>query len=335
MDAVVLETFDQPPSVTRVPDPTVDSNSVVVGVAYSSLNNRDRVIAGGEYGSTISLPYVLGSDVAGRVRRVGSDVEGVDVGDRVVRYPVVPCGSCAACRSGDEFCYEYTILDDGLAERVVVDPDRLVAVPDDVSLRTAACLPVAYLTAWRMLGTRGDLREGESILVLGASGGVGVAIVQLAAALGANVIAVTSRDDYRDRLSELGARYVVDRTAESFEERARSATGGQGASMVVDPVGEATLPTSVESVANGGRVLCCGRTTGQFPRLDLKALFHKQIDVRGSSMGSRREFESLREFVSANGIEAPTSHVLPLAEAPRGFELLAEGDSFGKVLVEC
>lgn len=333
MDAAILTAFGDAPSVQSVDDPDAGPTEAVVDVEYCSLNNRDRVICRGEYDG-VSLPYVLGSDVAGRVADVGAEVETVTPGDRVVRFPVVGCGSCRHCRAGEvSTCPSFRVLDDGLAERVAVAEERLVTVPDDVSLEAAACLPVAYLTAWRMLQSRGGLRGGESVLVLGGSGGVGVAAVQLASAFGAEVIAVSSTPEYCDRLADLGADSTVNRTASNFAERTREITDGRGVDLTIDHVGEATVPDSVAATANGGRVVLCGRTTGQFPQVDLHELFHRQLDLRGSTLGTLDEFRNLVSFVDRQSIVPPVDRTLALGDVSAGFEALREGDTFGKVVV--
>lgn len=334
MDAVILNEFGNTPEVGTADTPTPGPDEVVVDVAYCSLNNRDRVIRRGDYDG-ISLPYVLGTDVAGRVAEVGADVDAVREGDRVVRYPLVGCGSCRHCRAGEvSVCESFDVLGGGLAEFVAVDADRLVAVPDGVSLRDAACLPVAYLTAWRMLQTRGRLRGGESVLVLGGSGGVGVASVQLASAMGAEVLAVSSSEAYCERLEDLGAAHTVNRTTEDFVDRTRELTGGRGAELTVDHVGEATVPDSIAATANAGRVVLCGRTTGQFPRVDVHELFHRQLDLRGSTLGTNNEFRDLVSFVDRESLSVPVDRTVPLEDVAEGFAVLRAGDAFGKVLVE-
>jgi NADPH2:quinone reductase len=333
MDAVVLSEFGSDPELRTVDEPEREPNDALIAVEYCSLNNRDRVISSGQYGGVL-LPYVLGSDIAGRVLEVGETVDRFEPGDRVVRYPLVSCGFCRHCRAGEvSTCEEFGVLDGGLAERAAVDEERLVAVPDDVSLEDAACLPVAYLTAWRMLQMRGELRAGESVLVLGGSGGVGVAAVQLANAMSATVIAVSSTPEYCDRLETLGATHAVNRNETDFVDRARELTDGRGVDITIDHVGEATIPDSIAATANGGRIVLCGRTTGQLPQVDIHELFHRQLDLRGSTLGTPNEFRDLVAFLDGQTITPPVDRTIPLADVADGFEVLRDGDAFGKILV--
>lgn len=333
MDAVVLDEFGREPDLRTVDEPELGPNDALITVEYCSLNNRDRVICSGQYGG-ISLPYVLGSDVAGRVVDVGDAVKQVQPDDRVVRYPLVSCGSCRHCRAGEvSTCEEFGVLDSGLAEQVAVAEEQLVAVPDDVSLQDAACLPVAYLTAWRMLQTRGELRAAESVLVLGGSGGVGVAAIQLASAMGATVTAVSSTPEYCARLDALGATHTVNRTATDFVDRVRELTDGRGVDLTIDHVGEATIPDSIAATANGGRVVLCGRTTGQLPQVDIHELFNRQLDLRGSTLGTPNEFRDLVEFLDRRSITPPVDRTIPLTDVADGFAALRKGDAFGKLLV--
>ncbi|AEN07571.1 NADPH:quinone reductase (plasmid) [halophilic archaeon DL31] len=333
MDAVVLDEYGSDPELRTVDEPELKPNEALISVEYCSLNNRDRVICSGQYGG-ISLPYVLGSDLAGRVIEVGEAVDQFDPGDRVVRYPLVSCGSCRHCRAGEvSTCEEFGVLDGGLAERAAVDEERLVALPNDVSLKDASCLPVAYLTAWRMLWTRGALRAGESALVIGGSGGVGVAAVQLASAMGATVTAVSSTPEYCDRLETLGATHAVNRHETDFADRAQELTDGRGVDLTIDHVGEATIPDSIAATANGGRVVLCGRTTGQLPQVDIHELFHRQLDLRGSTLGTPTEFCDLVMFLDEQTISPPVDRTIPLMDVVNGFEVLREGEAFGKILV--
>jgi len=313
----VAQSADDPLSGLEVgqrPEPEVPDGWARVHVRAASLNHHDLWSLKGVGLAADRLPMVLGCDAAGVT----------DDGAEVVVHALVGDPE----RGGDE------TLDPGrsilselhqgtLAEQVVVPRRNLVPKPADLSFEQAACLPTAWLTAYRMLFTQSGLRPGDRVLVQGAGGGVATAAITLARAAGMVVLA-TSRDaDRRERALQIGAHEV-------YETGARLPAR---VDAVIETVGKATWSHSMRALRPGGTLVVSGATTGADPGADLNRLFFLQLRVVGSTMGTRAELEQLLSFCVATGVRPLIDDVLPLAEARRGFERLAAGDLFGKLVL--
>jgi NADPH:quinone reductase-like Zn-dependent oxidoreductase len=298
-----------PLSVLQIGDaaePAPRDGWAVVEVRASALNHHDLWSLRGVGLREEQLPMILGCDAAG----IGPD------GAEVVVYPVVHT------EKGD-----FSILSEyypgTVAERVAVPAHNLVAKPAELTFAEAACLPTAWLTAYRMLTTKGRLTEGGAVLVQGAGGGVATAAVLLGTALGARVYA-TSRDAAkRERIAALGASAV--------EPGARLP---ERVDVVVETVGEATFEHSMKSAKAGGRIVVSGATSGYQPRLNLRRVFALQLEVLGTSMGTPEELADLMALLARTGIRPVIDSVVPFAEARKAFELLHSGDVFGKVVID-
>jgi NADPH:quinone reductase-like Zn-dependent oxidoreductase len=298
-----------PLSVLQIGDaaePAPRDGWAVVEVRASALNHHDLWSLRGVGLREEQLPMILGCDAAG----IGPD------GAEVVVYPVVHT------EKGD-----FSILSEyypgTVAERVAVPAHNLVAKPAELTFAEAACLPTAWLTAYRMLTTKGRLTEGGAVLVQGAGGGVATAAVLLGTALGARVYA-TSRDAAkRERIAALGA--------SAFEPGARLP---ERVDVVVETVGEATFEHSMKSAKAGGRIVVSGATSGYQPRLNLRRVFALQLEVLGTSMGTPEELADLMALLARTGIRPVIDSVVPFAEARKAFELLHSGDVFGKVVID-
>lgn len=319
------------------PSPTPDEGEVIVNVDYCSVNNRDTVIMNGDY-PDVTTPHILGSDVSGTVVELGDGVDTVEVGDRVVRYPVVGCGNCRHCRGVQpNYCETKTVLDGGFAERVAVNVEHLVHLPDTVSLKTAATLPTAYLTAWSVLSRQAKGTPGDAILVWGGSGGVGSAATQIAANMGFFPVTVTSSAAYCNALQNLGA-YPIDRTQNDVLEvvnKRKGAGSDSGIEFTIDTVGGATLKRSIAATRAGGDVFVCARLGGQFVDFDLREIFARHIAVRGTSLGTPTDLERLVRFISRFDIMPPVDTVIPLSEAPVAMKQFERGEYFGNILLNC
>jgi len=318
------------PEVLRlgeVPTPEPGPGEVLVRVEACSLNYHDVFTRRGMPGIRVPLPMVPGCDGAGHIATLGTDIQGWSEGDRVLIDPLVG----ATGMLGDTAWGT-------CAELVRVGADQLIALPDDVDATAAACLPVAYGSAQRMLVTRGRLQEGETALILGASGGVGTACVQLAKSLGARVIAVASTPKKCERLRALGADETIDTSVEDIVEQTRRTTGrlfsGGGYDVVVNFTGGDTWAPSLRCAKMGGRVLTCGATAGYDPPTDLRYIWTAELDVRGSDGWQRDDLLGLLDEVRRGRLEPVIDRVLPLDEAIEGLRLLEERAVFGKIVIE-
>ena len=320
------------------PDPEPARDEVLVDVKAGALNYLDVWTRRGLPGIDLDLPHVPGSDGAGVVEAVGEDVDRFAPGDRVALSAGVSCGTCEFCRDGEEsMCVRFTIIGEhspGVhAERAAVPAANLVPVPDGVDWATAAAAPLVFQTAWRMLVTRAELRPGEAVLVLGASGGVGHAAVQIAAHAGAEVVATASTEAKLEHARDLGADHVVDYEAEDVADAVRELTGRRGVDVVVDHVGAATWRDSLASLAKGGRLVTCGATTGAHPETDVRRIFWNQLTVLGSTMATPGEVDDVLSLVWDGTLEPHVRETLPMSETARGHELLEGREGFGKVVV--
>jgi NADPH:quinone reductase-like Zn-dependent oxidoreductase len=323
----------------EAPEPVAAAGTVVVSVRAVALNHLDLWVRRGIPGLTLDLPHVGGSDVAGVIDELGPGVEGWEIGDRVALNPSLWCGQCEWCERGEHpLCVDFKILGEhvagGTAERVRVAARNLYRIPDGLEFRLAAAAPLAYQTAWRALKTRGRLKEGETVLVTGASGGVSSAAIQISKLLGARVLAVTSGPENVRRAQELGADVVFDRLENDFVEGVKAHTEGRGVDLVLDSVGEATWGQCLRSLSRIGRMVTYGATTGPRGAVEIRHMFWKQISVSGSTMATRSEFEEVMGYVAAGDLVPVVGDVLPLAAIRDAHDALEAGRVFGKLVLE-
>jgi NADPH:quinone reductase-like Zn-dependent oxidoreductase len=341
MKAVILPehgSVEQLQVVADFPTPEPGPGEVRVRVRAGSLNRLDLWVREGWKGLELEMPHILGADAAGEVDAVGDGVTGWAVGDRVVIDPSLSCGQCAYCRSGrQQLCDRFSILGEHTrgtnAEYVVIPARNLLHLPDDVSYETAAAAGLVYLTAWHSLITRGGLRPGESVLIIGASGGVNTASIQIAKLTGATVYVVGSTDEKLAQAESLGADVLINREKENWSKAVFKLTNRQGVDVVVDNVGQATLFGSIRALRKGGRILIVGNTSGPKFELDIRYIFSKQISLIGSTMAPRADFEAVMSRVFAGDLQPAIGARLPLENTPEGHRMLERGDIFGKIVL--
>jgi NADPH:quinone reductase-like Zn-dependent oxidoreductase len=295
------------------PDPLAKDGWVTVTVKAASLNQHDLWSLRGVGLKEEQLPMILGCDAA------GTD----EAGNEVIVHAIIGDPDWKGDETLDP---KRTLLSEKhqgtIAEKVIVPRRNLVPKPAQLSWEEAACLPTAYLTAYRMLFPRSGIAPGATILVQGAGGGVSTALILLGRAAGMRVW-VTSRDETkRERALTLGA----DR---AFESGARLP---ERVDAVFESVGAATWSHSVKSLKPGGVIVTCGATTGDAPPAELTRIFFLQLSVIGSTMGTRDELERLAQFVATTGVKPLIDEVIPLREADRGFAKMQAGELFGKVV---
>jgi NADPH:quinone reductase-like Zn-dependent oxidoreductase len=323
-------------TVEEVPDPEPDDDEVLIAVAACAVNHTDVWIRRGHEGEP---PIITGIDVAGEIAAVGDDVEKAAVGDRVVVYwNVTSCDDCEFCNHGEPtMCRDYGGLgvkrDGGHAEYVAVEERHVVELPEDISYEKAAAVPSNFGTAWRGLITRADIDPSDTVLVLGASGGVGHGAVQIAAHAGATVYAASSSEEKAEKLRELGADGVIDYTETDIDEAVTDLTDRRGVDVVFESVGGETYRQGVKSLARGGRLVTIGATTGDSDQGMLQHIFWKQLEIIGSTGATMGEFEDMLEAFFAGDITPVIDSVIPLEEIPEAHERLSEGEGFGKIIV--
>ncbi|MFW6078903.1 MAG: zinc-binding dehydrogenase [Gemmatimonadota bacterium] len=316
------------------PDPGV--GEVLVEVRAAALNHLDLWVRRGLPIET-TMPHIGGSDVAGVVAETGPDVEGVEPGERVVVNPSLWCGRCEWCVRGEHsLCVDYRILGEhtqgGFAEYVVAPASNVFGIPAELPFETAAAAPLVFQTAWRGLITRARLRPGEDVLVTGASGGVSTAAIQIAKLAGARVYAVTTTENL-DAVADLGADAVYDRTEVDYSKQVWRDTGKRGVDVVFDSVGESVWASNLRALAKGGRLVTYGATTGPKAETDIRLVFWKQLEVIGTTMASRSEFEAVMGLVARRELEPIVDVVWPLDRARDAHERLERGEQFGKIVL--
>jgi NADPH2:quinone reductase len=320
-------------SIVERPAPDPGPGEAVVDVEACAINRHDLWILEGDSAmvDTDDLPFVSGLDVAGTVAAVGDDVRGVEPGDRVVLCPNETCGRCRFCREGPENqCERFGLYHGGLAEAACVRADRLVALPESVSTETAAALPTAYMTAYRML-QRAQVGPGDLVFVPGATGGVGVASVQLADVLGARTVGTSSSAAKLDRLTELGLDHAVEG---ADPDELRESVGAVGTpDAVLNHLGGAYTELGLDLMRRGGRMVICGRTAGDRSEFDVARLFLDHQRVIGSTMGTQGDLETLVELVAAGAFEPEIEATYPLAATGEAFAAMQDREAVGKLLV--
>jgi len=343
MDAVVFEEHGGPEVLehTTVEVPEIGPDEILVEVKACALNHLDVFVREGIPGAHLELPHISGGDIAGVVAETGGDVSGVSVGDRVLVDPRITCGECEFCRKGET----NRCVDDvhgnlgeeywgGLAEYVAAPAANAIRMPEGADFVETAAIPIAYATAWRMLVSRAELDPGETALILGASGGLGTAGVQIADYLGAEVYAATSSEAKAERARERGADHVINYEETDFDRAIWEATDKRGVDVVFEHVGQATWEGSVRSLANGGRIVTCGATTGHDATTDIRYLFTREETILGSRGWQRHELETMADLVWRGEIEPAIDRTLPLTDAIEGVRAMEDRELTGKVVIQ-
>ena len=307
-----------------VPDPEPAHGEVLVRLRASALNHLDVWLRKGL--PSVPKPRILGADGAGVVEALGDGVSGFEIGQRVVLNPGVEAANGTIHVLGEH--------GDGTnAELIAVPATNVYPIPDGLSFEEAAAFPLVFETAYRMLVTRAGLREGEWVLLWGIGSGVSTAGLAIANALGARTIVTSSSDAKLARARELGADWTVNHVDGDVKAAVQEATGGHGADVVIEHVGEATWRTSLDVAAREGRIAVCGATSGPNPPAALHRIWWKQLTILGSTMGTRADFEAAYELVSSGRARPVVDEVLPLAEIRAAHERLEAGEQLGKIVL--
>ena len=318
------------------PTPEPGPGEALVRLKAAALNGLDLWVRAGWPGIKLEYPHIPGADGAGEVVALGFGVTNRAIGERVVINSNLGCGKCEACLAGfDNRCRAWGLLGETrrgtYAEYVAVPARNLVLLPEGFDERSAAAAALVFHTAWHSLIARGGLRAGESVLVVGASGGVNTACIQIAKLTGATVYVVGSNAEKLSIAESLGADRLIDRSQEeNWPKIVYQLTGKRGVDVVVDNVG-ITFPLSFRAACKGGRILTVGNTGGSTVEIDNRFIFAKHLSLIGSTMGTQKDFKAVMELVFAGHLKPVLDRSFPLAEARAAQERLKKGEQMGKI----
>jgi NADPH:quinone reductase-like Zn-dependent oxidoreductase len=322
----------------EVPAPAPRPGEVLLRVRACAINHLDVWVRRGWPGLKLEMPHWCGADVAGEVVELGKDVSEWRVGQRVVVDPGINTIEDEFTRRGEvPLSPGYHILGEqvrgGAAEYLAVPAQNLAAMPEDIDFPTAAAPLLVSLAAWRMLIHRAKVRPGETVLVVGAGGGVNSMAIQIAKLAGATVYVVAGNKAKGSKAQELGADFVLDRSQVDWGREIYKMTDKRGVDVVVDNVGQATLSTSMKVAVRGGRIVIIGNTSGPHAEIDIRFIFGKQITLIGSTMGTHQDFRDVTRLLWTNRLRPVIDRVMPLHEGRKAYETIERGEQFGKIVL--
>ncbi len=319
-------------------EPVAGPDEVLVRVRAVALNHLDLFVRAGLPGLKLQFPHIGGCDIAGEIAATGEGVSGWQEGEHVIVNPNMWCGTCEFCVAGEEsLCDSYGVIGEhmtgGTAEYIAVPARNLYRIPSDFPFEQAAAVPLVWMTAWRALIGQAKLQAGQSVLIMGAGGGVASAAIQIARYAGATVYAASRSDAKLEQALALGADYGI-RSDGDFGRELWRLTNKRGVDVVLESVGAATWEQSTRAIAKGGTLVNYGATTGPIVQIDLRKLFWRQYTLVGSTMSNTQEFNTVMRLMFAEKRFKPlVDRVFPLSEIRAAHEYLATGEQFGKVVL--
>ena len=333
---------------TDLPLPEPKPGEALVRIRAAALNRMDVMVRNGWPGLKLELPHINGADGAGEIEAIsplqmypfgeGPGV-GLEVGSRVAINANLGCGHCDYCLSGwDNMCRDWHLLGETVrgtyAEYICLPLRQLYKLPDDFDFHQAAAATLVYQTAWHSLISRGQLKAGETVLIVGSGGGVNTASIQVAKFAGAEVIVVGSSADKLAQAESLGADILVDRSKnEEWSKAVFTATNKRGVDVVVDNVGT-TYMQSLRCLKKGGRLLTVGNSGAPRFEIDNRYIFAKHLSIIGSTMSHLKDFATVMDLVVAGKLQPVIDKTFPLKDAAAAQERLWKGENFGKVTLE-
>ncbi len=341
MKAILLHEHGAPDRLqySDFPTPELEEKKVLVKLHAAALNRMDLFVRAGWRGLKLEMPHILGADGAGEIVAVGEKVAGWQIGDHVVINANLGCGDCEFCLAGeDNRCDNWHLLGETVrgtyAEFVLLSPKQLFRLPDLFDYHAAAAASLVYQTAWHSLITRGNLRQGEKVLIVGASGGVNTASIQIAKLTGASAIVVGSDAKKLELAESLGADILIDRSkTDNWSKDVFKLTNRKGVDAVVDNVGT-TFPLSFRALRKGGRLLTVGNTGAPQFEIDNRYIFAKHISVIGSTMGTLQDFRDVMSLVVAGKLNPVVDKIFELKDARLAHERMQGNQQLGKILLD-
>jgi NADPH:quinone reductase-like Zn-dependent oxidoreductase len=324
--------------IAEVPRPHAGHGEVLIKIAAASLNHIDLWVRRGIPGMNFHLPHAIGSDGCGIVSEIGPGVRSVQLGQRVVLYPAVTCGTCEFCQRNEEcLCTSFSVIGEQRAgtfgEYVAVPESCVFPKPENLSFEEAAAMPLVFLTAWRMLVTRAQINRDDTILIIGIGGGVAGAALCIAKQFGAKVIVTSGSDDKLERAKSFGADETINHSARRISAEARRLTAKRGVDVVIDSVGGQAFSEGIFSLAKGGRLVTCGSTTGINPPLEIPRVFWNHLTIMGSTLGTRREFLDVLRCVREKNLRPIVDSVHPFDDIQAAQERMESHAQFGKIVL--
>jgi NADPH:quinone reductase-like Zn-dependent oxidoreductase len=347
MKAVVIREHGGPEvlNIEEIPTPKPGLHEVLIKVEATALNHLDIFARQGLKGPGVpkmTLPHISGVDIVGRVVEYGPG-ESVQAlqhkkGERVLINPSFGCGECRVCRAGEpSMCADYKIVGEhlwgGLAQYVVVPAKNIISIPDHISSEMAAAIPAVYTTAWRGVITVGKLKPSDVVLVIGASGGLGSAQLDIAVATGATVIGIAGSEAKRQKGLEMGAVAMFDSHGE-WQEEVMKWTDGQGVDIVCDSVGKPTFRKSLNCLKFGGKLVLSGATAGDFPEISIREIYQWHRQILGAPMGNWEDFLQVTNYVWQGKLRPQVHAVYPLEEIAAAEIELDKRNHFGKIVIK-
>jgi NADPH2:quinone reductase len=323
-----------------VSEPNFTEDGVILKVYSAGLNHLDIWVRRGRPGLEIKIPHILGSDAAGVVTAVGANVTGINIGDEVILNPGLSCGLCEYCNNGEQSqCLSFGIIgmtrQGTFAEQVAVPARNVFPKPSHLNFDEAGTFVLSYLTAWRMLMTRAQLKAGQTVLIHGIGGGVAICALQLAKLTGAEVIVTSSSDEKLARTGKLGADHTINYVAvDDVAQCVRDITSGRGVDIIIDTVGAATWPIDFSAIRRGGKIVLCGVTSGQQAPTNLQMLYWNQLTILGSTMGSDEDFHQMLKAVTVAKLRPVIDSVIPLVDVKEAMGKMEAAKQFGKIVLK-
>lgn len=327
------------PDVLRLDEvaaPTPGPGDLLVRMRATTVNHRDVWIRKGHPHPAyhVELPAILGIDISGEIVETGEEVEGFSTGERVTANPYIPCGHCGYCLRGHfQYCPKFTVFNGAYAEFVVIPARQAVKLSPDVSDVDAACFPNTYITAWQMLMGKARVTPDDTVFVWAGTSGLGSAAIEIARLVGAKVIASAGSERKIEVLRGLAPDLILNHSEPDVVDRVLEFTGGTGATVVFEHVGQATWERSLDLAAPGGRIVSAGATSGDDARMDVTRMFVKQLCILGSRLGTMEDALAAGKQLNAGRFKPLVGATIPFEELAEAHRLMEAGEVIGKVVV--